>query len=49
MEVRETLIVASALEEKKPFEVCVHHLPLCVTFYFYNNGSTILVDPNVRV
>jgi len=47
IELKDGKIIANPLNAKKPFEISVHHLPLCVTFYFYNKSSTILIDPNV--
>ena len=40
-------LMVSKLQEKKPFELSVHHLPLCLTFYFYDKSSLVLIDPNV--
>ncbi|KAJ8297758.1 hypothetical protein KUTeg_024289 [Tegillarca granosa] len=33
------------VEEKDPLPLSVHHMPICVTFAFYEQGKYLLVDP----
>ncbi|XP_025729899.1 exosome complex component RRP45 [Callorhinus ursinus] len=35
-------------EERDPVPLSIHHLPICVSFAFFQQGTYLLVDPNER-
>nr|XP_020863937.1 exosome complex component RRP45 isoform X4 [Phascolarctos cinereus] len=37
-----------ALEERDPVPLSIHHMPICVSFAFFQQGTYLLVDPNER-
>ncbi|CAB4026742.1 Exosome complex component RRP45, partial [Paramuricea clavata] len=37
-----------SIEERDPVPLSVHHIPIYVTFAFYDNGALLLVDPTDR-
>ncbi|XP_057561089.1 exosome complex component RRP45 isoform X1 [Hippopotamus amphibius kiboko] len=36
------------LEERDPVPLSIHHMPICVSFAFFQQGTYLLVDPNER-
>jgi exosome complex RNA-binding protein Rrp42 (RNase PH superfamily) len=44
----EPLITVHSREEKEPVPLTLHHLPLSVTFAFFDDGTSIAVDPNLK-
>ncbi|XP_060083983.1 exosome complex component RRP45-like [Ylistrum balloti] len=38
-------VIVHPLEEKDPIPLSVHHMPICVSFSFYEQGKFLLVDP----
>lgn len=38
-------VIVHASDEKDPIPLSVHHMPICVTFSFYEQGKYLLVDP----
>ncbi|KAJ8780447.1 hypothetical protein J1605_011711 [Eschrichtius robustus] len=36
------------LEERGPVPLSIHHMPICVSFAFFQQGTYLLVDPNER-
>ncbi|XP_044536159.1 exosome complex component RRP45 isoform X1 [Gracilinanus agilis] len=41
-------ITLYALEERDPVPLSIHHMPICVSFAFFQQGTYLLVDPNER-
>nr|KAF6400949.1 exosome component 9 [Rousettus aegyptiacus] len=37
-----------APEERDPVPLSIHHMPICVSFAFFQQGTYLLVDPNER-
>ncbi|KAM5255926.1 exosome complex component RRP45 isoform 2-T2 [Ctenodactylus gundi] len=35
-------------EERDPVSLSIHHMPICVSFAFFQQGTYLLVDPNER-
>ncbi|XP_069487265.1 exosome complex component RRP45 isoform X2 [Ambystoma mexicanum] len=35
-------------EERDPVPLCIHHMPICVSFSFFQQGTFLLVDPSER-
>ncbi|XP_004646220.1 exosome complex component RRP45 isoform X2 [Octodon degus] len=35
-------------EERDPVALSIHHMPICVSFAFFQQGTYLLVDPNER-
>lgn len=35
-------------EERDPVPLSIHHMPICVSFAFFQQGTFLLVDPNER-
>ncbi|XP_007944637.1 exosome complex component RRP45 [Orycteropus afer afer] len=35
-------------EERDPVPLSIHHMPICVSFAFFQQGTYLLVDPNER-
>ncbi|XP_076996276.1 exosome complex component RRP45 isoform X1 [Tamandua tetradactyla] len=35
-------------EERDPVPLSIHHMPICVSFAFFQQGAYLLVDPNER-
>ncbi|XP_064918218.1 exosome complex component RRP45 isoform X1 [Columba livia] len=35
-------------EERDPVPLSIHHMPICVSFAFYHQGTYLLVDPSER-
>ncbi|CAN2388869.1 U1 snRNA 3'-end processing [Pristimantis euphronides] len=35
-------------EEREPVPLGIHHMPICVSFAFFQQGTYLLVDPNER-
>ncbi|KAL3880439.1 hypothetical protein ACJMK2_032676 [Sinanodonta woodiana] len=40
-----TEITIHPIEEREPVPLSVHHMPLCVTFAFFEQGKYLVVDP----
>ncbi|KAI8925856.1 ribosomal protein S5 domain 2-type protein [Entophlyctis helioformis] len=38
-------VTIHTMEEKNPIPLSIHHIPICVTFGFFNSGETIVIDP----
>ena len=38
-------VIVHSLEEKNPIPLTLHHLPLCVSFAFFNGCADMVVDP----
>ncbi|XP_033742513.1 exosome complex component RRP45-like [Pecten maximus] len=38
-------VIVHPVEEKDPIPLSVHHMPICVSFSFYEQGKFLLVDP----
>nr|XP_022322311.1 exosome complex component RRP45-like isoform X5 [Crassostrea virginica] len=38
-------VIVHPSDEKDPIPLSVHHMPICVTFSFYEQGKYLLVDP----
>ncbi|KAJ2999631.1 Exosome complex component RRP45 [Globomyces sp. JEL0801] len=34
------------VDEKSPISLSVHHIPICITFGFFDNGERHVIDPN---
>ncbi|XP_052077731.1 exosome complex component RRP45-like isoform X1 [Mytilus californianus] len=41
-----TDVIVHTIEEKDPLPLSVHHMPICVSFSFYEQGKFLLVDPS---
>lgn len=41
-----TEVIIHTVEEKDPIPLSVHHMPICVSFSFYEQGKFLLVDPS---
>ncbi|OWF51161.1 Exosome complex component RRP45 [Mizuhopecten yessoensis] len=39
-------VIVHPVEEKDPIPLSVHHMPICVSFSFYEQGKFLLVDPS---
>ncbi|KAI1315646.1 hypothetical protein EDD11_000539 [Mortierella claussenii] len=38
-------VTIHTLEQRNPVPLSIHHIPICVTFAFFDNGSHMIVDP----
>ena len=38
-------VIVHSIEEKNPVPLTLHHMPLCVSFAFYNDCNNMIVDP----
>ncbi|KAF8980835.1 hypothetical protein BGZ46_003653 [Entomortierella lignicola] len=38
-------VTIHTLEQRNPVPLSIHHIPICVTFAFFDNGQHVLVDP----
>ncbi|KAG0021352.1 hypothetical protein BGZ80_002573 [Entomortierella chlamydospora] len=38
-------VTIHSLEQRNPVPLSIHHIPICVTFAFFDNGEHVLVDP----
>ncbi|KAF9962088.1 hypothetical protein BGZ72_010694 [Mortierella alpina] len=38
-------VTIHTLEQRNPVPLSVHHIPICVTFAFFDNGERMIVDP----
>jgi len=36
------------VEQRNPVPLSVHHMPICVTFAFFENGECVVVDPTLQ-
>ncbi|KAG2232668.1 ribosomal protein S5 domain 2-type protein [Thamnidium elegans] len=34
------------IDQRNPVPLSIHHIPICVTFAFFDNGELLVVDPN---
>ncbi|XP_043917467.1 exosome complex component RRP45 [Protopterus annectens] len=41
-------VTVYSLEERDPIPLCIHHMPICVSFAFFQQGKYLLVDPTER-
>lgn len=41
-------VTVYSLEERDPIPLCIHHMPICVSFAFFQLGKYLLVDPTER-
>ncbi|XP_027709452.1 exosome complex component RRP45 isoform X2 [Vombatus ursinus] len=41
-------ITLYALEERDPVPLSIHHMPICISFAFFQQGTYLLVDPSER-
>ncbi|XP_039607080.1 exosome complex component RRP45 [Polypterus senegalus] len=41
-------VTVYSLDERDPVPLCIHHMPICVSFSFFQQGTFLLVDPNER-
>jgi len=35
------------VDQRNPVSLSIHHIPICVTFAFFDNGELLVVDPNL--
>ncbi|KAH6575020.1 hypothetical protein BASA50_009645 [Batrachochytrium salamandrivorans] len=40
-------VTIHTLEEKNPIGLNIHHIPICVTFAFFNQGECQVIDPSL--
>lgn len=40
-------VIVYSLEEKNPVPLTLHHMPLCVSFAFFNDCDNLVVDPTL--
>ncbi|KAI7828016.1 ribosomal protein S5 domain 2-type protein [Gamsiella multidivaricata] len=38
-------VTIHTLEQRNPVPLSVHHIPICITFAFFDNGERVIVDP----
>jgi exosome complex component RRP45 len=43
----ENEIIIHPFTEKIPISLGIHHIPICITFAFFNNGETHVIDPSL--
>ncbi|PIK38244.1 hypothetical protein BSL78_24921 [Apostichopus japonicus] len=41
-------VTIHSLEDREPVALSIHHMPICVTFAFFQEGKYLLVDPSDR-
>ncbi|CAI9589706.1 unnamed protein product [Staurois parvus] len=41
-------VTVYSVEERDPVPLSIHHLPICVSFAFFQQGTYLLVDPSER-
>ncbi|XP_073459546.1 exosome complex component RRP45 [Aquarana catesbeiana] len=41
-------VTVYSLEEREPVPLSIHHMPICVSFAFFQQGTYLLVDPSER-
>ncbi|KAM5194423.1 exosome complex component RRP45 [Mantella aurantiaca] len=41
-------VTVYSLEERDPVPLSIHHMPICVSFSFFQQGTYLLVDPSER-
>lgn len=41
-------VTVYSLEERDPVPLSIHHMPICVSFAFFQQGTYLLVDPSER-
>lgn len=41
-------VTIHSLEDRQPVPLTVHHMPICVTFAFFEDGKYLIVDPTER-
>lgn len=34
------------IDQRNPVPLSIHHIPICITFAFFDNGELLVVDPN---
>ncbi|CAG8454970.1 2897_t:CDS:2 [Ambispora gerdemannii] len=43
-----TDVTIHPVEQRNPVPLSVHHMPICVTFAFFDNGEILVVDPSLQ-
>ncbi|KAI9342898.1 ribosomal protein S5 domain 2-type protein [Obelidium mucronatum] len=38
-------VIIHDIEERNPIPLSIHHIPICITFGFFDKGERVLVDP----
>ncbi|KAF8943112.1 Exosome complex component RRP45, partial [Haplosporangium bisporale] len=38
-------VTIHTLEQRNPVPLSIHHIPICTTFAFFDNGERMIVDP----
>ncbi|KAJ3298959.1 Exosome complex component RRP45 [Rhizoclosmatium sp. JEL0117] len=38
-------VIIHDMDERNPIPLSIHHIPICITFGFFDNGDRVLVDP----
>ncbi|KAG1673135.1 Exosome complex component RRP45 [Nymphon striatum] len=41
-------VIIHPIEKRDPIPLSIHHIPICITFSFFDNGNRLLVDPTER-
>jgi len=41
-------VIVHSHEEKEAVSLSIHHIPICITFGFFEEGNVILVDPSLK-
>ena len=41
-------VTIHSMEDRDPIPLNIHHMPMCVSFAFYDNGNYMLVDPSEK-
>ncbi|KAJ3141919.1 Exosome complex component RRP45 [Physocladia obscura] len=39
------LVIIHNIEERNPIPLSIHHIPICITFGFFDGGEKLVVDP----
>ncbi|GAB1598430.1 exosome complex component RRP45-like isoform X1 [Argonauta hians] len=48
VEVNGDEVIVHPVEEREPIPLSLHHMPICVSFAFFQEGKYVLVDPNEK-
>ncbi|CAB4384356.1 hypothetical protein RhiirA5_295085 [Rhizophagus irregularis] len=41
-------VTIHSIEQRNPVPLSIHHMPICVTFAFFENGEYVVVDPTLQ-
>jgi exosome complex component RRP45 len=41
-------VVVHSAKDREPVSLSIHHIPICVTFAFFEDGTTMAVDPTLK-